>query len=171
MKIRHAAALALVGWYLMLAPTQADLDKSCRSDSIFTVSDAFWGLVAHWACKKDDCAKNPREVHSIRCNLLGNEVATDAPLGLWQRIDEFETLAPCKAEYESYQEEQSRTFDQEDARDLAKQELLDEGRVTRPMRKLTLALRKWLSFFRLGTRPRNASRATIRASRKNSYGR
>ena len=28
----------------------------------------------------------------------------------------------------SYQEEQSRTFDQEDARDLAKQELLDEGR-------------------------------------------
>jgi hypothetical protein len=136
----------------MVPPTQADLDKSCTGDSIFgfTVSDAFWGLVAHWACKRDDCAKNPSEVHSRRCNLLSGEVATDAPLGIWRRIDESETLVGCKAAQEKYEETQSQTFDQEFARNEAKQELLDEGRrnpssaeVTARAREMALFSRTW----------------------------
>jgi hypothetical protein len=31
--ISHAAALALVGWYLMIPPTQKDLDDSCGAHS------------------------------------------------------------------------------------------------------------------------------------------
>src|SRR5947207_2941040 len=95
-QVGHVFAVVLAGWYLMLPPTRADLDKSCTGDTIlsFTVSDAFWGLVGHWACKEtDNCAKSPGEVHSFRCNVLSNEVARDAPLGLWRRIDESETLA------------------------------------------------------------------------------
>jgi hypothetical protein len=33
MKLHHAAALALVGWYLMIPPTEKDLDDSCGAHS------------------------------------------------------------------------------------------------------------------------------------------
>jgi hypothetical protein len=60
--------------------------------------------------------------------LLSDEVATDAPFGIWRRIDESETLSGCNAAQEKYEESQSQSFDQEIARWEGKQELLDEGR-------------------------------------------
>ena len=38
MKARHAAALALVGWYLMLPPMQDDLDSTCAHYATTTLS-------------------------------------------------------------------------------------------------------------------------------------
>ncbi len=43
---RHAAALALVGWYLMMPPMAADLDRSCRHDYLLpAMSDLLFGVI------------------------------------------------------------------------------------------------------------------------------
>jgi hypothetical protein len=115
--LRHAAALALVGWYLMMPPLRADLDQTCTSQGIgFAASDLFWALVA-W--------RNPKVINSIRCDPLRSQAATDAPLSRWKQIGEFETLAACRAAYEK---QQAPVPNQEELnRSLAKLEFLDEG--------------------------------------------
>jgi len=97
MNLRHAAALALVGWYLMVPPTQVQLDSTCRSGP--SVMDHVTALIG-----RDDVNK----VHARRCDQEGIEVALDAPLSAWSQSGEFETLKECKVEQQKPMTEQDR---------------------------------------------------------------
>jgi hypothetical protein len=97
MKLRHAAALASVGWYLMVPPTQEQLDSTCRSGP--SVMDHVTALIG-----RDDADK----VHTRRCDQEGIEVALDAPLSACGQSGEFETLKQCKVEQQKPMTEQDR---------------------------------------------------------------
>jgi len=97
MNPRHAVALALVGWYLMVPPTQEQLDSTCRSGP--SVMDHVTALIG-----RDDAHK----VHARRCDQEGIEVALDAPLSAWDQSGEFETLKECKVEQQKPMTEQDR---------------------------------------------------------------
>jgi len=66
MRLRHAPTLALVGWYLMVAPTQEQLDSTCRGDSGPSVMDHVAALVGH-----DDADI----VHRRRCDQRWKRLA------------------------------------------------------------------------------------------------
>jgi hypothetical protein len=116
MKPRHAAALVLVGWYLMMPPNACDLSGACNGKSIF------WDAVALFRSESE----SSRHSEMAWRNRLDNEVVLDAPLSEWHQLDEFETLAECRVRYE----ENQRPLPKEQAPnlDLAKSELADEGR-------------------------------------------
>ena len=97
MNTRHAAALVLVGWYLMVPPTQQQLDSTCRTGP--SLMDHVTALV-----RRDDADK----IRARRCDQEGIEVALDAPLSAWGQSDEFETLKECKAEQQKPMTEQER---------------------------------------------------------------
>jgi hypothetical protein len=59
-KIRHAAALASVGWYLMMPPTEEQLDSTCRGGP--SVIDYVAALIG-----RDDADK----VQTRRCDQEG----------------------------------------------------------------------------------------------------
>ena len=92
MKLHHAAALALVGWYLMMPPTEEQLDATCRGGP--TVMDHVTAVIGRALLGHDHADK----VHTRRCDREGIEVALDAPLSDWDQDGEFETLKECEAE-------------------------------------------------------------------------
>jgi hypothetical protein len=100
MKFSHAATLVMVGWYLMMPPTQEQLDSTCRGDGGPSVKDHVVALVS-----RDDADT----VHTRRCDQEGIEVVLDAPLSEWDQSDEFETLKECKVEREKPMTEQDKT--------------------------------------------------------------
>jgi hypothetical protein len=87
MTLRHAGAIISIGWYLMMPPTQEQLDSSCRGGP--SVRDRVAAIIS-----RDDVEK----VHARRCDREGIEVALDAPLSAWNQSGEFATLTACKAE-------------------------------------------------------------------------
>jgi len=87
MKPCHATTLVLVGWYLMVPPTQEQLDSTCRGGP--SVMDHMVALIGRDSADK---------VHMRRCDREGIEVALDAPLSRWNQSGEFETLKKCKVE-------------------------------------------------------------------------
>jgi len=93
----HAAALASVGWYLMMPPTQEQLDSTCRGGP--SVMDHVAALIG-----RDEADK----VHARRCDQEGIEVALDAPLSVWDRSGEFETLKERKAEQQKPMTQQDK---------------------------------------------------------------
>jgi hypothetical protein len=84
--LRHAAALAIVGWYLMVPPTQEALDSSCSNSS-----SVFDSVIAFLSRESDDARIK-------RCDREGIVLVTDAALSRWFQEGEFETLAACRAE-------------------------------------------------------------------------
>src|SRR5216683_5055302 len=117
MKPRHAATLALVGWYLMVPPMAAQLDSSCAiHDKTASASDIFGALFA-W--------RPLGEINMIRCDALRHEVRYDAPVSDWSQAGSSETLAACEAQYNKDQ----KPLDNEKAlsRNVAKMEFIDEG--------------------------------------------
>ena len=74
---RHAAALGLVGWYLMMPPTQEQLDSTCRSGSSPSVMDHVAALV-----DRDDADS----LHARRCDQERIEVVLNALLSAWAGI-------------------------------------------------------------------------------------
>ncbi len=86
MNLRHAAALALVGWYLMVPPTREALVSSCSRDPGILAL-----LVALVRIESDsDRIK--------RCDREGIVLVPDAAFSRWLQSGEFETLADCRAE-------------------------------------------------------------------------
>ena len=86
MKPRHAAALALAGWYLMMPPTQSMLDSSCPP---------------HIGILDSLIASITMESHNdrlTRCNREATTVVPNAPFSRWLQNGEFETLAECRAD-------------------------------------------------------------------------
>jgi hypothetical protein len=97
-KIRHAAALASVGWYLMTPPSQEQLDSTCHGGNP-SVMDHVVALIS-----REDADK----VRTRRCDQEGIEVALDAPLSIWDQSGEFETLKECKVEQQKPMTEQDK---------------------------------------------------------------
>jgi hypothetical protein len=86
MKPRHAAALALVGWYLMMPPTQSMLDSSCPPH--IGILDSLIATVT----------MESHNDHLTRCNREATTVVPNTPFSRWLQNGEFETLAECRAD-------------------------------------------------------------------------
>jgi len=82
MKPRHAAALALVGWYLMAPPSVAETSWVCAGGLTDWIMGAWIGDTKH----RDDCAK------------LEGIADPHAPLSKWFRLGAFDTIVQCEAE-------------------------------------------------------------------------
>lgn len=109
MTLRHAAALALVGWYLMVPPSARDLDGSCNGKNIL------WNVVESLSTEHHLASE------AAGCNRENRQLAGDAPLSKWKRSGADDTLAQCQARY---QERQKAVVNH---RLTAKLELADEG--------------------------------------------
>jgi hypothetical protein len=83
--LRHAAVLALVGWYLMVPPSMADT----------------------WICGHSLSAGLSREWFGWGkgCDTMERTVDFDAPLPQWRVSAPFETLAECEADRETLHKE------------------------------------------------------------------
>ncbi len=75
---RHAGALALVGWYLMVPPTVEE--TSCTGIT---------ATIDRWF---------DRTAHDRYCEEMSKIVAFQAPLNRWHDYKAFETLAECEVE-------------------------------------------------------------------------
>jgi len=96
MNPRHAAALALVGWYLMLPPTQEMLDPACPSRQA-----SLMGTLKQLTRGTD--------ANIIRCDVESLWLDTRVPLSKWDQAREsFETLSACQAAKEKPLSEQER---------------------------------------------------------------
>jgi hypothetical protein len=115
MRFRHAAALATVGWYLMVPPNACDLSSACTGSSIF------WSAVESFRSQ----TPSNRQSEFVWRDRLNNELVFDAPLSKWHQIGEFETLAECRSRYN--ENLKPLPHEQEQALNSAKMELNDEG--------------------------------------------
>jgi hypothetical protein len=95
MNARHAAALALVGWYLMLPPTQEALDSNCGLGDTWTAFRVYKDILSLVA---PNAAERAETANIEQCDREGIVIANDAPLSRWNQGGEFETLAACEAE-------------------------------------------------------------------------
>jgi hypothetical protein len=78
MNLRHAAGLALVGWYLMIPPSVAKDSWICGDSisAVFARNEFGWGK---------------------GCDVMALTADYDAPLSIWQQSGEpFERLAECE---------------------------------------------------------------------------
>jgi len=110
MKLSHAAALALVGWYLMMPPSAGDLDSACNGKSIF------WNVVGSLS------TQGRLNSAAAKCNRESHQLAAGAPLSKWKHVGFDETLAECRARYEENQKAPPN------GQLMAKLELKDEGK-------------------------------------------
>jgi hypothetical protein len=76
----HAAALALLGWYLMVPPSLADGSWIC--------GDGFTGVAARRVFGTEQIKKT--------CAIRANTANVNAPLAEWHEIRPFETLDACQ---------------------------------------------------------------------------
>jgi|SRR5271163_2259562 len=86
MNPRHAVALALVGWYLMLPPTNEMLDSACRWKH-----SSFTGEAGAPVGGESDSK-------IVQCDLESLQLDTSAELSRWETSGVFETLADCQAD-------------------------------------------------------------------------
>jgi hypothetical protein len=86
MKRYHAAALTLVGWYLMFPPTQEMLDSACEAPHRGILGDL-----------KALSRGSPGD-NAVTCDLESLQLDERAPISKWESGRAFETLADCEAE-------------------------------------------------------------------------
>jgi hypothetical protein len=81
---RHAAALALVAWYLMVPPSMSEMDWTCGASLSAQAYHKLFGTG-----DEKECAKF-KEIE-----------APNAPISRWHEMSPFETLLDCeKAQHE-----------------------------------------------------------------------
>jgi len=97
MTLRHAVSFALVGWYLMLPPSQEALDASC-SNHMGILDSLIYSLKME---SDSDRIK--------RCDREAIQLVLDAPFSQWYQTDEFETLAECRAQQQQPPTEQEKS--------------------------------------------------------------
>jgi hypothetical protein len=82
MNLRHTAALALVGWYLMVPPDLATTSCSCAGGFQGRIFDAWIGSTK----RMDNCSR-------------WSKVADfDTPFSRWSTIGFFDTYQQCEAQ-------------------------------------------------------------------------
>jgi hypothetical protein len=82
MDLRHTAALALMGWYLMMPPNLAKTTCSCTGGFEGRIFDAWIGSNK----RMDNCAQ------------WGKIADIDTQLSQWSRIGAFDTYGQCEAQ-------------------------------------------------------------------------
>jgi len=124
MKLGRGLALASVGWYLMTPPNACDLSSACRGQS------SFWNFVDVFR------SDGSRHAENAWRNRMNSELVLDAPLNEWHQIDEFQTLAECRARAQDDQKLPQNEQEQELNR--AKSQLSDEGKLISSCQELRL---------------------------------
>jgi hypothetical protein len=126
MSLRHVAALALVGWYLMMPPTQKDLDRSCGQRALVSANGPDKGTPSLWdygslivASMRGEQHINVYTVHERRCETEETTVEADAPLSQWIQMGEFEKLTECEDRYSSFSATPPPDEDREDRQSMA----------------------------------------------------
>src|SRR5258708_9872142 len=115
MKPRHAAALVVVGWYLMLPPTQEMLDPACASRQA-----SLMGTLKQLTRGTD--------ANIIQCDVESLWLDTRVSLSKWDQAREpFETLSACQAAKEKPLSEQERRSAESVARSV-----MEDDRQARP---------------------------------------
>ena len=79
MKPRHAAALALVGWYLMVPPSMSETNWVCSASLVASVSHELFGTGNEKVCAEQ-----------------AKIADMNAPLSEWHEASPFETLSLVK---------------------------------------------------------------------------
>ena len=108
MNLRHAAALTLIGWYLMIPPTQKDLDDSCGAHSPSGLTLAPVNTLPETATTMDyvswllakasgDHEARLETLSKRRCDTEASEIQPDASLSYWLQLSAFESLSQCQA--------------------------------------------------------------------------
>ena len=97
MTLRHAAALASVGWYLMIPPTQEQLDSTCRGGP--SVMDRVAALIG-----RDDQTKCTRGVVIKRGSRLPSMHRCQSGI----RAANSRALNECKVEQQKPMTEQDK---------------------------------------------------------------
>ena len=149
--ITHAAALALVGWYLMIPPTQKDLDDSCGAHSpsgstlspVNTLPETATTMdYASWLLAKASGDQETRlETFSKRrCDTEATEIQPDASLSHWLQLSAFESLSQCQTALSSLAAEQGGPT-QEQRETMAKTMTLGWGKRAAQMADSTLKAR------------------------------
>jgi len=108
MNYRHAAALALMGWYLIIPPSVADLDSACNGKSVL------WDVIGSFS------SQDRLNSAAATCHDKSHQLAPQAPLSKWKQVS-FETLEECQARLKQDQKTPP------EGRVIAKIEFQDEG--------------------------------------------
>ena len=113
MNLRHAAALTLIGWYLMIPPTQKDLDDSCGAHSPSGLTLAPVNTLPETATTMDyvswllakasgDHEARLETLSKRRCDTEASEIQPDASLSYWLQLSAFESLSQCQVALSSF---------------------------------------------------------------------
>ena len=79
MTLRHAAALTILGWYLMVPPSMRETNWDCSAGLVSTLSHKFFGTG-----------------DEKQCVALAKIADMNAPLSAWHEASPFETLDACQ---------------------------------------------------------------------------
>ena len=79
MNSRHAAALALFGWYLMVPPSMSETNWVCGASLVASVSHELFGTGNEKVCAEQ-----------------AKIADMNAPLSEWHEASPFETLSACE---------------------------------------------------------------------------
>ena len=85
MKVRHAAALALVIWYLMAPPSMREDSWSCSGGVLATLSHDLFGTGDQNVCEQ-----------------WAKIADLTAPLSKWHEMASFDTLDACEKAHDEY---------------------------------------------------------------------
>jgi hypothetical protein len=84
MNPRHAAALALVGWYLMLPPSQEAVDSACQ-----------WKQMTYLG-KAKGLLRGGGKWNFVQCDRESLDLDDSVPLSRWETGGVFKTRAECE---------------------------------------------------------------------------
>lgn len=84
MNLRHTVAFALVGWYLMVPPTQEMVDSACQ-----------WKQMTYLG-KAKGLLRGGGDWNVIQCDRESLDLDLSAPLSRWETSGAFKTLAECQ---------------------------------------------------------------------------
>jgi hypothetical protein len=114
-RFRHAAALALVGWYLMVPPIQEAVDSACQ-----------WKQMTYLGRAKG-LLRGGGDWNVIQCDIESLDLDDLAPLSRWQVAGTFDTKTECQTK-----QSQPLTASEITALEAQAQSTLDNDQTARP---------------------------------------
>jgi hypothetical protein len=115
MNRRHVAALALVGWYLMMPPTQEAVDSACQ-----------WKQMTYLG-KAKGLLRGGGNWNVVQCDRESLDLDDSAPLSRWDNVAVFKTRAECQT-----RQSQPPTGSEADAAEAQAKSTLDNDQKLRP---------------------------------------
>jgi hypothetical protein len=112
---RHTIALALVGWYLMVPPTQEAVDSACQ-----------WKQMTYLG-KAKGLLRGGGNWNVVQCDRESLELDDSAPLSRWDTGGAFKTREECQT-----RQSQPPTGSEADAAEAQAKSTLDNDQKLRP---------------------------------------